>query len=81
MKAIDPNIYMKLRNNLLESGFFNDDAKLNTLFVDFRLHPWRFRLPQANTPINRVDLTIAYLHAKKAKKYRIKRISITTGSS
>lgn len=59
------NFYQQLQTVLLETGFFDTDRVLRSIFVDQRLKAWQGGTPQADSPQARVLVTIAYLIDKQ----------------
>lgn len=64
MIGIPPDIYNRLLTVLLECGPFSSDSELGSVFVDARLSPWRYGLPQVNNPGQRVRATVASLSSR-----------------
>ncbi|MBN1873719.1 MAG: SUMF1/EgtB/PvdO family nonheme iron enzyme, partial [Anaerolineae bacterium] len=58
---ISPVLKYRLEKLLVTCEPFATDAELRALFVDARLHAWRGGLPNSESPLDRVDDTIAYL--------------------
>jgi len=58
------DLHAALRAALLDCGPLDSGRALHNLFVDKRLHPWRHRLPQADTEQERAEATIAALHGQ-----------------
>jgi hypothetical protein len=53
-----------LSDTLLCCGPFYSARELNAVFADTRLYPWRYNVPEADSPKARVQALIAYLHNK-----------------
>ena len=47
---------------MLDCASFATDRELKAIFVDNKLRPWRYRLPQADNHLSRVDTHIYFLH-------------------
>ncbi|HOU13759.1 MAG TPA: hypothetical protein PKZ84_11635 [Anaerolineae bacterium] len=47
MMNISPSLYEQVRSTLLRCGPFDSSANLGALFVDARISPWRYALPDA----------------------------------
>jgi len=47
MTNISPSLYEHVRSTLLRCGPFDSSANLGALFVDARISPWRYALPDA----------------------------------
>lgn len=47
MTNISPSLYDQVRSTLLRCGPFDSSANLGALFVDARISPWRYALPDA----------------------------------
>jgi tetratricopeptide (TPR) repeat protein len=62
--GISAELLNELRDTLLDCGPFDTAHELNALFVNARLIPWRNRLPEANNPLERVEITIDFLNAQ-----------------
>jgi hypothetical protein len=55
-------IFNRIRSALLECGpFRSNDAVTDLFYLDKRLAPWRFNVPQASNPTGRVNAVMAYL--------------------
>ena len=53
----------RIRKALLDCGpFASDEAVANLFQLAERLAPWRYSVPQASTPRNRVNAVVAYLN-------------------
>lgn len=61
MTGMDPHLHKRLKSTLLQSGWFEDDRDLRSVFVDARISPWRDGLPHASSPAMRVNLVISFL--------------------
>ena len=65
--ATEPNsglpgdILDRLRDVLLRCPGFRDNT-LNAIFVDQRLSPWQYKLPESNNRYGRVNVTIEFLY-------------------
>ena len=64
MNDIPPRILNRLYKTLLNCGPFENDKGLRAVFVDKRISPWRDSLPQANSPNERVRITVDFLKTK-----------------
>ncbi len=64
MKGISSNLNKEIRNLLLQCGGFESEQRVNTLFTDQRINSWAHDIPQANTPFDRVNNLIAFLHKR-----------------
>jgi len=51
MTSIDPDLYRRLQQILLDSGSFESDSKLKALFADGRIAPWTNQVPQVKVSI------------------------------
>lgn len=65
MNGIPSALYNRLRQALLDCGPFGNDSQLSNVFAHPKLRPWRHSVPQASTPADRVDATIAFLAEKR----------------
>ncbi len=61
-EGIPPDLYRRLTTALLPTGDFNSQSRLESHFVDVRISPWRYRLPEATTPQNRLQETLSFLY-------------------
>lgn len=64
MAGIDPELNRKLMATLRRCNAFNSNAELRSVFVDARLTPWAYNVPEAGSTYSRVQATIAFLHDK-----------------
>jgi hypothetical protein len=64
MAGIDPELNRKLMATLRRCDAFASNAELRTVFVDDRLSPWKYNVPEAGSTYSRVQATIAFLHDK-----------------
>jgi len=62
--GISSQLLSDLRQVLLDCGPFATLQKLDAVFADSRLSPWRGRLPHANSPVGRVKNSIGFLHKR-----------------
>lgn len=61
--SISPKLLSEIRQTLLECGQLPVElAKVRVLFVDSRINPWKYQIPQAHNELERVDGIIALLH-------------------
>ena len=61
--ATEEPLTSRIRKALLDCGPFANDAAVADLFqLAERLAPWRYSVPQASTPRNRVNAVVAYLN-------------------
>ena len=60
--GIPAELLQELKETLLICGDFDDDRSLDALFVDGRIRPWKFTLPEASTAQMRVEGVIDRLH-------------------
>lgn len=67
MAGIPATLYKQLRRALIDSGYFESDARLRAVFTDARIHPWRDSLPQANQVSERAEAVIDYLYKKSRR--------------
>jgi len=65
MSGIPDDLYNHLRETLLECGPFDNDRQLRAVFANALLTPWRNRLPEETSPLNRVDAVIDFLLDKR----------------
>jgi V8-like Glu-specific endopeptidase len=65
MAGIPDVLYSHLRETLLECGPFDNDRQLRAVFANALLTPWRNRLPEETSPLNRVDAVIDFLLDKR----------------
>jgi tetratricopeptide (TPR) repeat protein len=61
MKLLAPDVMQRLRDLLLRCGPFEESEDVRSLFVDQRLLPWRFSVPDGDSPAERVDLVVELL--------------------
>ncbi len=61
-RGLTGDLLQTLSDTLLRCGPFYSAHALNAVFIDRRLYPWRYRVPDADTPQSRVQALIAYLH-------------------
>jgi len=61
MKGLDPKLYNELREVLLKCDSLDDNRQLNAVFIDKRIKPWRHRIQEAHTKLDRVNLAIDFL--------------------
>ena len=55
-------LFNRIRKALLDCGpFRSNDAVTDLFYLDPRLAPWRFNVPQASNPAGRVNALMAYL--------------------
>ncbi|MBN1877868.1 MAG: hypothetical protein JXA33_26845 [Anaerolineae bacterium] len=59
--GIPPDLQKRLLKTLLTSHFFDTDEHIRSLFLDQRVGAWRWRIPQANTPYDRVMQVTEFL--------------------
>jgi hypothetical protein len=59
--TISSDLYKRIRQTLLDCGPFESDRQLRAIFAHPNLHPWRNKLPQANSQEERVDLFLDQL--------------------
>ncbi len=60
--GIPSDLYTQLITVLLDCGSFATNRELKVIFVDERLSPWQYRLPQAGNPTQLVKSVIDFLH-------------------
>ncbi len=65
VKKVPNDIYVRIRNAFLLCDEFDSDNKITSLFIQPKLEPWRYSLPQAQNISSRVDLIIAFLSNKR----------------
>jgi hypothetical protein len=63
--GIPAELYMRIRQALLDCGPFDDDRQMRAVFAHPLLSPWQNGLPQADTRVGRVDGVIDYLRSRK----------------
>ncbi len=63
--GIPTDLYNRLQKTLLLCGPFANDSALSAIFVDSRISPWRHKLPQVNTPYERVRVVINFLYNQR----------------
>lgn len=61
-EGIPPDLYRRLTAALLPTGCFDSARALNNYFVDERISPWAYRLPEAASPQERMMATLNFLH-------------------
>jgi len=61
-EGIPSDLYQRLTTALLPTGYFDDENTLRSQFVDARISPWRYRLPEATSPQDRLRGTLSFLH-------------------
>jgi hypothetical protein len=61
MSNISPKLLNQAYEILPRCGPFSTDISLRAIFVDSRISTWREALPQASSPVERVQLTIDFL--------------------
>lgn len=64
MAGIDPDLNRQLMATLRRCDAFASNAELRAVFVDGRLSPWAYNVPEGESTASRVQATIAYLHDK-----------------
>lgn len=64
LQGIPASVLIEIRIVLLGIEFLESDTQLRSIFVDDRLRPWVYGLPQANSIDVRVSQIINYLHNK-----------------
>jgi hypothetical protein len=64
MAGIDPDLNRQLMTTLRRCDAFTSNAELRSVFVDGRLSPWAYNVPEGESPAGRVQATIAFLHDK-----------------
>ncbi len=64
MAGIDPDFNRQLMATLRRCDAFASNADLRAVFVDGRLSPWAYNVPEGESTAGRVQATIAYLHDK-----------------
>lgn len=64
MAGINPDLNRQLMTTLRRCDAFASNAELRTVFVDGRLSPWAYNVPEGESTAGRVQATIAFLHDK-----------------
>ena len=64
--AVSESLNSRLRSALLDCGPFSNNAELSAVFVDLRLQAWQSNLPQADSPMARVERVIDMLYGRYA---------------
>jgi hypothetical protein len=64
MIGIPANQKQRLIDVLLRCGGFTSQVQVKAIFIDARLSPWRNKLPEGNSPTERVNLVIEFLSDK-----------------
>lgn len=64
MAGIDPELNRQLMATLRRCDAFASNAELRAVFVDGRLSPWAYNVPEGESTSSRVQATIAFLHDK-----------------
>lgn len=62
MSSIDPDLKLQLMSTLRRCDAFTSNAALRAVFVDGRLSPWAYNVPEGESTASRVQATIALLH-------------------
>lgn len=70
MAGIPSDLFKELRETLLNCGPVADDQQLQRAFNDPQISAWRYSVPQASNPVDRVEALIDYLHNKRRAKSR-----------
>lgn len=65
MPGIPPDLYSELRRSLLECGPVENHLQLEAMFVDDRLSPWRYSVPQSDSVTARVDVLVNFLYTRQ----------------
>jgi len=61
MTGIEPDLYNRLQETLLNCGSFESDHKLKAIFVDGRIVPWADQVPETSNVQTRIQETITWL--------------------
>ncbi len=64
MAGIDPDLKRQLMTTLQRCDVFASNDKLRAVFVDGRLSPWAYNIPEGESIAGRVQAIIAFLHDK-----------------
>ena len=64
MSGIDPELHRQLVATLRRCDAFASHAELRNVFVDGRLSPWQYNVPEAGSTYGRVQAVITFLHDK-----------------
>ncbi|MEJ5310499.1 MAG: hypothetical protein WHX52_12050 [Anaerolineae bacterium] len=64
MAGIDPDLNRQLMATLRRCDAFASNAELRAVFVDERLSPWAYNVPEGESTAGRVQATIAFLYDK-----------------
>jgi hypothetical protein len=61
-EGLPPALRARIRQALLDSGYFSSEDRMRGLFTDARIAPWRHALDTSGSPSDRVQRTITCLH-------------------
>lgn len=64
MDSIPSDLYTRLQTTLVKCGPFGSNTSLNALFVNKSIASWHNKLPGADSPVERVQAIIEFLHDK-----------------
>lgn len=64
MAGIDPDLHRQLLTTLRRCDAFASNAELRVVFVDGRLSPWAYNVPEGDSTAGRAQAIIAFLHDK-----------------
>ncbi len=65
MAGIPQNLYIPLRETLVECGSFDNDEQLRAIFAHELLSPWRNQVPEARSVMDRVDVVVSFLIGRR----------------